>query len=173
MLGRFKSMLGDRCGAAVIEFALVSTVMIAILLPLIDVGMGFWYKDQVITAAEAGAHYAFVYGWDGSTSSLITTRVTAATGLSSISATPAPTRKCGCWTGTTGNPYSVTLYTLSPANTGPCSSSAAPNQCPSPNSAAPKYYITSSATVTYTPILNYGGFGNSITLTASSTTLLP
>jgi Flp pilus assembly protein TadG len=150
----FRTMLLDRRGAAMVEFALVATVLIGLLMPLVDIGMGFYYKTQVMTAAQAGAQYAFVHGWNGTDNS-VATAVTSATSLSGITALPAPTKKTGCWT------LSGTTYGLNTSNP------ASP--CPSPNSLAPGQYVTAGATVTYTPVLNYAGFGNPVTLVATST----
>jgi Flp pilus assembly protein TadG len=153
-LKTLRAMLLDSRGVAMVEFALVATVLIGLLMPLVDIGMGFFYKTQVMTAAQAGAQYAFINGWNGTDNS-IANAVTSATSLSGITATPAPTKKSGCWT-LSGSTYG--LNTTNPTT-----------PCPSPNSAAPGQYVTAGATVTYTPILNYAGFGNPVTLVATST----
>src|SRR5262245_2753150 len=64
ILRRFRLLRGDRSGAALIEFAFVSTLLIALLLPVVDLGMGFYIKTQVMTAAQAGVQYAYLHGWD-------------------------------------------------------------------------------------------------------------
>ena len=92
-LQRFRAMLRDARGAALIEFALVSSVLIMLLLPLVDVGMGFYYKTQVMTAAEAGAQYAFVNSSYDSTK--ITATINSATSLSGITPTVIANGACG------------------------------------------------------------------------------
>src|SRR5439155_18054075 len=63
LLKAYREFRRDRRGAALVEFAVVSTMLIALMLPLSDLGMGFYVKTQVMTAAEAGAQYAFHKGW--------------------------------------------------------------------------------------------------------------
>src|SRR5215475_13767160 len=59
----FRALRGDRSGAALVEFAVVATLLIALMLPLVDIGMGFYVKSQVMTAAQAGAQFAYLAGW--------------------------------------------------------------------------------------------------------------
>ena len=122
MIRQFARTLRDRRGVATVELALVSTLVVGLMLPMFDIGMGFYFKTQTHTAAEAGAEYAFIHGWSGTnstTQSSIPSAVTSATGLS-VSASPAPTLACGCVDGTTINsdhdpPYQETDCSVTPA----------------------------------------------------------
>jgi Flp pilus assembly protein TadG len=84
---------GDRRGTAAIEFALLSPILLALLLGVVELGFGIYAAIQAQSAAEAGALYAAKHGWD---SAGISAAVVNATGASSMAATPAPTLFCGC-----------------------------------------------------------------------------
>jgi Flp pilus assembly protein TadG len=157
----FAALLRDCRGAALVEFALVAAVLVTMMLPLIDVGMGFYYKTQVMTASQAGAQYAWAHGWNATN---VASAVTSATGLTSITASPTATKNQGCWTYSS----STTTYSLTTYGTGGTTTGSAPTLCASPNGQAPANYATVYATVTYTPLLHYAGFGNAITLVAKS-----
>jgi Flp pilus assembly protein TadG len=150
-------MLRDTGGAALIEFALVSSLLVLMLLPLVDVGMGFYRKTQVMTAAEAGAQYAFVNSSFDSTKIIAT--INSATTLSGMTAGAIANGACGtagfgptgfgCANGTTIT-YSATSVT--------CASGETSGK-----------FATTSATVTYRPLFNYAGFGSSVSMNACST----
>jgi Flp pilus assembly protein TadG len=137
----------DEKGTAAIEFGLVATMLSLLLLGLIDFSMGYWEKIQVGNAARAGAQYAMVNGWN---SSGITTAVTTATSLSSISATPAPTQSCGCPSATAG----ITAATCGSSCTGGGNTGN---------------YVTVQARASYSTIFPFPGVANPMTLTASTT----
>lgn len=155
----------DRRGVATVELALVSTVMIGLMLPMFDIGMGFYFKTQVHTAAQAGAEYAYVHGWNSTnttTQTSILSAVTSATGLSAIAASPAPTLACGCVDGTT-----ITLSTpSSPYTSDTCASQT--TCAGSNNPVKPGAFVTVNAQATYTPLITYLGFGSPVTLSATS-----
>src|ERR1051326_1413992 len=90
---RMAALLRGREGNAGMEFGLLAPILGAVLVPVIDIGMGFYQSMQVEDAAQAGAQYAMAHGWNGTA---IQTAVTRATTLSSISASPVPTLGCGC-----------------------------------------------------------------------------
>ncbi|GBQ28997.1 hypothetical protein AA12717_3113 [Gluconacetobacter sacchari DSM 12717] len=46
-------------GVALLEFALVTPVLLAMLAALADFPLAFWYRMVVLSAVEGGAHYAF------------------------------------------------------------------------------------------------------------------
>ncbi len=169
MMQLFRVALGDRHGVAIVEFAFVASFLVALMLPVVDIGMGFYYKTRVMTAAQAGAQYAFVHDWSGNsaaTQTAITTAVTSAMDLS-VSATPAPSLSCKCADGTQlNNPTSLPSSPFTPAT---CSSLPSTNCTGSNNPNSPGAYVTVNAQVTYSPLFAYLGFGNPVTLTASST----
>src|SRR5690349_13225623 len=84
-------------GNAAIEFALATPILIGLLVPVADLGIAMSQQLQVQQAAQAGAQYALLHGYN---SSAISNAVTAATNLPGVSAAPAPSQSCGCPTGT-------------------------------------------------------------------------
>src|SRR6266404_761781 len=130
-------------GNAAIEFALATPILIGLLEPVADLGIAFSQQLQVQQAAQAGAQYAMLHGYN---SSAISNAVTAATTLPGVSAAPAPTQSCGCPTGTT-------------IATAPCGSTCADGE-------AAGSYVFVNARSAYTPVLPYSVLGSSVTLTA-------
>jgi Flp pilus assembly protein TadG len=82
---RLSTLLRATEGSAAMEFGLIAPMLGAILLPVIDIGIGFYQRMQVQDAAQAGAQYAMTHGWN---STAIQNAVRSATTLS-ISASPA------------------------------------------------------------------------------------
>lgn len=140
-----QSMRGDRRGVAAIEFAIMVPTLIMMTVCTVDLGMGIYTNMQVQDAAQAGAQYAIVHGFDANS---ISTVVSNATGQSGISASPAPVQYCGCATAA-----GVTNVTCGAA-------------CPA--GAVSGTYVQVSTQATYTTILPYPMIANSFTLTAQS-----
>jgi len=90
-----------RRGTAAIEFALILPIIALLFTALFDLGYLAYETMEVQAAAEAGAQYAAKNTWNAGA---ITAAVTSATGMSGISAVPAPTQFCACPTGTTLSP---------------------------------------------------------------------
>src|SRR6266404_1772624 len=156
-------------GVAMIEFAVVMPVLVLLLLPVVDLGMGFYVKTQVMTAAEAGAQWAFANSSWNSTN--VTSAVNSATSLSGItfSSSTSPTTamtprlQCGCTDGTT-----ITLLATDPATPGLCNTNHVTYPaCPSTQ--WPGAYVTVKVQKNYTPLFGYWIFGGTAALTASST----
>lgn len=133
-------------GASAIEFAILAPMLVAIMVPLIDLGLGFYQKMQVEDAAQAGAQYAMAHGWN---SAAIQNAVMGATSISGLTASPDPVQSCGCPTGTS----------ISPAVCGA--------KCDDGRIAGT--FVTVSAQAVYNTLIPYPGIGNSITLAAQST----
>ena len=55
MLHSLAAFCRERRGVAMIEFAVTMPLIVGLLLPLTDLGIGFYKKTQLMTAAEAGA----------------------------------------------------------------------------------------------------------------------
>ncbi len=143
-------MWRDVTGVSAVEFALVLPILIGMLIPLGDLGFGFYAQMRVQNAAAAGAQYAIMHGWNnGANVSAIEAAVTSATTLASVAALPAPVEACGCASGT----------------------SIAPIDCNAacPNGNTPGSYVTVSAQSPYAPLIPYPIMGSSITLSAQST----
>lgn len=132
-------------GNAAVEFALCSTLLMTMLIPVVDLGMAFYQQMQVQTAAEAGAQYAMAHGWD---STAISNAITASTPLS-VSASPAPAETCGCPNGSAVAAATCSTY------------------CPNGDLAGK--YVTASAQLTYSPIVPYSLLGVSTALQGTAT----
>jgi Flp pilus assembly protein TadG len=135
-------------GVTTIEFAFVAPALALFIIGIIDFGMGLWDQLQVRNAAQAGAVYASINGWDA-TAAQIQSAVTNATGLSAITASPSPSWGCGC------------LNTTSGIRAAACGS-----VCADGSTAA--HYVTVSAQAPYSTILPYPGLTSPMTLTATS-----
>ena len=81
----------DQRGIAGIEFALIASVLALIFIAVFDIGMGFFRRMQAQSAAQRGAIYASIAGFDASG---ITKTITSAAGTPL--AMPAPRKFCGC-----------------------------------------------------------------------------
>jgi Flp pilus assembly protein TadG len=92
-LARVLKLFRADAGMSTVEFALLVPIFSTMLVGVLDLGMGFWNQIQVGNAARAGAEYALTNGFD---STKVSSAITHATNLSSISASPAPSQSCGC-----------------------------------------------------------------------------
>lgn len=87
-----------RCerGASAIEFAMIGSFLVIVLLNVVDIGLFYYHKMEVTSAVRAGAQYALVS--DSPTDQTITTVVTNATNLSDLNVT-VNSDLCYCWDG--------------------------------------------------------------------------
>ncbi len=132
-------------GTAAIEFALAAPLFVILLLGVVDVGFAAYQAMQVQDAAEAGALYAAINGWNPTG---IEAAVVNATGASGMTA-PAPTEFCGC-------PSTTGVTTV--ACTATCAGGAKPG-----------VYVQINAALPHTNILSYPGLPLPATLTGQST----
>lgn len=139
-------ILGDARGSVALEFGLLVPVLATLVVAISDLSLGFVRKMAVQEAAEAGAQYAAINGWN---SAAIGSAVTNATTVSGIAATPAPAKSCGC----------ATAASIAAAACGTTCASGRPAGT----------YVTTSAQYSYHMILSYPGLANPVTLTASTT----
>jgi Flp pilus assembly protein TadG len=95
-LAILKCLRADENGASAVEFGLLSTVLLLIVMGMVDLGIGIFHKMELTSAARAGAQYAVLKGYDSST---LQTVVQGSTNLSSVSV--ASSRFCECSTGVT------------------------------------------------------------------------
>ena len=144
-LDRLCRLFACRRGNSAVEFALAAPVLMGVLTPVADLGLAFSQQGQVQLAAQAGAQYAVLHGWN---SSAISNAVTSASPLAAISATPAPSESCGC-----------------PNDTG-ITSTVCGAACA--NGENPGTYVTVSAQASYAPVLPYSLLGNNMTLSAQT-----
>lgn len=142
---RIASLVRAREANAAVEFSIAAPLLAIIFVPLIDIGMGVYQQMQVQDAAQAGAQYAMAHGWN---SSSIQSAITGATTLS-VSASPAPSKTCGCPAGSSVSAAS-------------CGSTCSDGQTAGT-------YVTVGAQATYAPLLPYPLLGSSVTLSAQAT----
>jgi Flp pilus assembly protein TadG len=81
----------DERGATAVEFAMIAPILVAMVVSIVDLGLGLYADTQLANAAQAGAAYAMQKGYDASA---ITTVAQASTRLTGV--TVAPTQFCGC-----------------------------------------------------------------------------
>jgi len=137
--------LGDR-GSVAIESALVVPVLLMLVAITLELGLGMYESMQVSNAVSAGTLYATKNGYDVPG---ITTAVTGATGTPGITATPAPTRVCGC-----------------PGASGIAVVACGPTLCPDGSPAG--QYVRINASITHQKVLPSLGLPVPTTLTAQS-----
>jgi Flp pilus assembly protein TadG len=143
----FASSFGNGiAGLAAIEFAIIGPILVLMLVCMVDLGSGIYGNMQVENAAQAGAEYAAVHGFDVSS---ISNAVTSANLFPGIGASPAPSQFCGC-------PSSTGITTVA------CSAT-----CVSGSSAG--VYVAVSSTGTYTTLLPYPLLPRSFTFASRST----
>ncbi|HEX3537434.1 MAG TPA: TadE/TadG family type IV pilus assembly protein [Stellaceae bacterium] len=133
-------------GVSIVEFALVVGLLCTLVLGVLDFGRGYWQFNQVRTAAQAGAQYAMINGFN---STSITSAVTGATSVSSLTATPAPAQTCGCPNTSSG----ITAATCGAACTGGGTADT---------------YITIGAQASYRTIFTWPGISNPMTLSSTA-----
>jgi len=133
-------------GTSATEFALIAPILILMALCTVDVGRGFYYNMQVQNAAQAGARYAALHGFDQTS---VSNAIAAATSNSGISASPAPVQFCGC----------------------PSDSGISATDCESlcPGGSAAGRYVTASAQAVYNTVFSYPVIADHVTLTSQST----
>jgi Flp pilus assembly protein TadG len=132
-------------GTVALEFAFVAPVLLILLVGIVEIGNGVYEAMQVQNAAEAGALYVAKHGWN---SAAISAAVTNATGLSGVTASPAPSQFCGC-----PSAGAVTVVIC----TGTCVGGTAVSS-----------YVRINAAFAHTAILSYPGIAAPATLTGTA-----
>ena len=146
-----RHLAGDTRGAAMLELALLSPVLLVMLVGVVDGAMWIMARQSVERAARAGAEYAVANGYD---SAAISAAITSAAAphskmMTAIAATPLPTNWCGCASNTT-----ITAAT--------CGSTCA-------SGLKAGSYVTTSARSTYTFVLHRPGTQRTQTVSSSTT----
>lgn len=145
MRDRLRSFTGDDNGGIALEFAIIAPVLVLLLIALTDFGLGFYRRMQAQSAAQRGAIFATVRGFDANA---ISNTITSTRG--SIRATPAPAQFCGC-------PTSSGVVTAT------CASS-----CTFGGTTAPAgTYVSASAQTTYATLFKYPGLASPMTFSAT------
>jgi hypothetical protein len=86
-------ILSDRDGSGAVEFAFIAPVVLLMGLLTFDLGMGGYRQMQAQSAAQAGAAYAVVNGYDKAG---IAAAVQSATPNATVAASPDPVQFCAC-----------------------------------------------------------------------------
>ncbi|MBV9016369.1 MAG: pilus assembly protein [Alphaproteobacteria bacterium] len=154
-------------GAAAVEFALVTTILVPLLLNMIDFSILIWSKMAVENAAQMGAQAAFHTCASGplpattncaNFSSAITTAIHSTSLGSNVSqASGSPNENYGCTSGTTI--VSVGSYSSPPS----------PYDCSTVGNSGitPGDYVTVGVTYSYTPLFSGISLVSSQTLASS------
>ena len=137
----------DEDGVSAVEFALIAPLLIAMMVCIVDFGLGYYTDTQLASAAQAGAAYAVHKGYDAAG---ITTIVQSATKLGNIGVAPA--QFCGC-----------------PSATGVIGASCGA-MCDDGLRAGTFAEVT--ATADYTPLVSYPGLPNVFHLSEKATARL-
>lgn len=147
-------------GLAALEFAILVPFFALLAAFMVNAGGAIYARAQVQNAAQIGARYAQVNGWN---STAIANAVATATDLANVSALPAPQLLCGCPTGSAITFLSVSCTAGVPVGT--VCAGTSPAQ-------APGRYIVVGAHYTYSAPLAYAAWPSVMTLTATATTRL-
>lgn len=134
-------------GVSAVEVALAAPILIALTTGVVDLGLALSAQIRVQQAAQAGAAYAQLHGFD---TTKISSAVTSATALS-VSASPAASETCGCISGS-----SVTL-----SGSAPCTNTCA-------NGLTAGTYVQVHASYSYTPLVSWSVLSNPTSLTGYS-----
>ena len=155
---RIGALARDRRGMSAVEFGLAAPVFLAMLTPVIDLGLAFSQQIRVNQAVESGAQYATANPYNGTTwATNVSSAMTNATTLSVSPVVGAET--CGC-----PNPTSTQIVTGSYGTPPSCGAQAGASDCP--DSSKPGYYVTLSASLTYTSVMPYSILGSSTVLSS-------
>jgi Flp pilus assembly protein TadG len=158
--GRHKSARRGAAGLAAVEFAILVPFFALLLAFMIDAGGAIYARAQVQNAAQIGARYAQVNGWN---SVAIAAAVATATDLANVSALPAPQLVCGCPIGTAITVLTVSCTAGVPVGT--VCAGTSPAQ-------APGRYIVVGAQYTYSAPLAFANWPSVMSLKATATTRL-
>ena len=134
MMPRHRRRCTHRRGNAAIEFALAFRVVLLLFCGLADFGLALWDKSMLANAVAQGGYFAVISGTTGSATA-IQTLVQTSSKLSGVSATVSSPSSCYCITGT---PLALAAAT--------CRSTCA-------DTTTAGYFVTISATYTYTSIV--------------------
>lgn len=144
-----RRLFRDRSGLAAVELALILPILALMLAATLDLGMGLHAALEVRNAAQAGAQYAALQGFDATAAA---SAVTNATSLAGISASPAPSQMCGC-------PTATGISTISCAST--CADGSTPGS-----------YARIDAQTSFTPPVAFPGLAGPYALSAHVTVRL-
>lgn len=139
----------DAAGSIAVEFALTAPIMLLAMAGAIDVGRAAWYSAEMAQVTRAGLQYATLNPTDTTGTVQAMALATTEASRPGYSATAVNVCTCGA-----SNAAAVSCASTNVCSGGP-----------------PNFYMSVSASFTYTPILG-GMVGNLAPGTASSTGIL-
>ena len=145
---------------AAVEFAILLPFLVLLVTFIVDVGGAFYARTQVQNAAQIGARYAQMNGWNAAG---ITNAVTNATDLLNIGATPAPQLLCGCPSGSAIQFLALDCTGGVPSGTY-CAGVTPPE--------VPGRYVVVGAQYSYAAPIAFASWPSLLTLSATATTRL-
>ena len=164
---RIGALARDRRGMSAVEFGLAAPVFLAMLTPVIDLGLAFSEQTRLNQMVEAGAQYATANPYNSSTTTTcdstnpwtacVTSAMTNAQSTLTGITTNVGSETCGC-PNATNTLISTGGYGTPPSCSGSC-----------PDGSSPGYYVTISTSITYTSVMPYSILGSSTALSSSAT----
>jgi len=136
-----------------VEFGLAAPVFMAMLTPVIDLGLAFSEQTKLNQAIEAGAQYATANPYNGTAwATNVSSAITNA--QPSLSFTPSVgSESCGC-----PNAANTAIVTGSYGTAPNCTAGGCPD------GSNPGYYDTISGSITYISVMPYSILGSTATL---------
>jgi Flp pilus assembly protein TadG len=154
-LARLGALARDCRGVSAIEFGIAAPIFLAALSPVTDLGLAFSQQIRVNQAVEAGTQYASSNPYNGST--WPTNVQNAMLNATTLSISPSVgSETCGC-----PNAANTAIVTGSNGSPPSCSGSCS-------DGSAPGYYVTISASLTYTSVMPYSILGTSTPLSSQA-----
>ncbi|MFC3068851.1 TadE/TadG family type IV pilus assembly protein [Phenylobacterium soli] len=141
-----RTLLGDRRGAAAVEFALVAPILLLLMAGLVDGSRLIAASMQVNSAAQAGADFALRNGWNQAGTAAAVSA--AASGLDA----PGVALSQGC----------VANATLTAAAGATC-----------PDGRAPGRYVTVTASAPYRSVMRWPGVALPSSVSAKAVVRVP
>ena len=86
-----KRLRREQAGATAVEFAVIAPILIAMMIGIVDYGLGLYTDTQLANAAQAAVDYAMQKGYDAAAMTTVAQSSTRLTGI-----TAAPSQYCGC-----------------------------------------------------------------------------
>ena len=153
-------------GVSAIEFAIIAPMVALLVIGVMDIASGLWEQMQVSNAAQAGAFYASLNGWNATTSA-VESAVTNATTLTVTSQLSSSTSSA-CQTTATTTAFSQTIWCGCPNTSSGPSSATCGATCSDGSEAG--HYVTVCAQAPYSAIggLTIPGITLPTTLTGTS-----
>lgn len=143
------ALIQNTCGAAAVEFALISPIVAIVILGVADFGILTLKTTQVSSATRAGIQFVMTDPTDYATN--ISTVVTSSTNLDADNMTVTTSEGCRC----------LGDMTAVDCDTDTCSGNAPPK------------YVTITTTYTHDMIMGYPGVDNPYTVTRTAVIRIP